>query len=98
MGMINMNPTLQTQITDFRFDADEKIQRLESVIARLEVIPTAPEFVSATDLTVRRGTADVSRAFIVHGHDEAAKQSVARFLEKQGIEAIILHEQASGGR
>jgi len=36
--------------------------------------------------------------FIVHGHDVAARESVARFLEKIGFNAVILHEQASRGR
>lgn len=35
--------------------------------------------------------------FIVHGHDEALKQQVARFVEKLGFNAIILHEQANKG-
>lgn len=38
------------------------------------------------------------KVFVVHGHDEAAKESTARFLEKLDLEPIILHEQASGGR
>ena len=38
------------------------------------------------------------KIFVVHGHDEAAKESVARFLEQCDFEAIILHEQADGGR
>ena len=33
------------------------------------------------------------KVFIVHGRDEAAKEKVARFLEKLGVECIILHEQ-----
>lgn len=33
----------------------------------------------------------------MHGHDGEAKQAVARFIEKIGLEAIILHEQASSG-
>lgn len=40
---------------------------------------------------------DKSKVFIVHGHDNAAKESVARFVEKIGLKAIILHEQASSG-
>lgn len=36
--------------------------------------------------------------FIVHGHDDGARESVARFLEKIGFEPIILHEQANQGR
>ena len=38
------------------------------------------------------------KVFIVHGHDEAAKESVARFLEKLKLEPIILHEQPNSGR
>ncbi|KVE34911.1 TIR domain-containing protein [Burkholderia sp. BDU5] len=38
------------------------------------------------------------RVFVVHGHDGEARESVARFLEKIGFEAIILHEQANQGR
>nr|WP_314660801.1 nucleotide-binding protein [uncultured Porphyromonas sp.] len=40
---------------------------------------------------------DKSKVFIVHGHDGKAKEAVARFVEKIGLEAIILHEQASSG-
>ena len=41
---------------------------------------------------------DKSKVFIVHGHDNAAKEAVARFIEKIGFEAIILHEQANSGK
>lgn len=37
------------------------------------------------------------KVFIVHGRDNEAKQEVSRFVEKLGLEAIILHEQASAG-
>lgn len=39
-----------------------------------------------------------SKVFIVHGHDSALKESVARIIEKQDVEAIILSEQANKGR
>jgi predicted nucleotide-binding protein len=35
--------------------------------------------------------------FLVHGHDEEAKQTVARFIEKLGLEPIVLHEQPNKG-
>ena len=38
------------------------------------------------------------RVFIVHGHDNEAKQEMARVLEKLGFEAIILHEQPDTGK
>jgi predicted nucleotide-binding protein len=38
---------------------------------------------------------DKNNVFIVHGHDNEAKLEMARFLEKAGLNPIILHEQAS---
>lgn len=43
-------------------------------------------------------TAANRKIFIVHGHDNGAKESVARYVEKLGFEAIILHEQANRGQ
>ena len=39
-----------------------------------------------------------NKIFIVHGHDDSAKNELARFIEKIGLTAIILHEQANGGK
>jgi hypothetical protein len=39
-----------------------------------------------------------NKVFIVHGHDDAALQGLARFLEKLGLEAIVLMEQPNRGR
>ncbi|HEV7474490.1 MAG TPA: nucleotide-binding protein [Pyrinomonadaceae bacterium] len=36
--------------------------------------------------------------FVVHGHDEAMKVSVARTLERLGLAAVILHEKPNQGR
>lgn len=36
--------------------------------------------------------------FIVHGHDDEAKETVARFVEKLGGRAVVLHEQPNLGR
>ena len=41
---------------------------------------------------------DRTKIFIVHGHDSALKNEVARLIEKQHIEAIILSEQSNLGR
>ncbi len=38
------------------------------------------------------------RVFIVHGHDEGPREAIARFLERNGFEVIILHEQPNKGR
>lgn len=41
---------------------------------------------------------DLSKVFIVHGHDDSLKNEVARFIEKLNLEPIILHEKASSGK
>ena len=35
--------------------------------------------------------------FVFHGRDNTAKTEVARFIEKLGLQAIILHEQSDNG-
>ena len=37
------------------------------------------------------------KVFVVHGHDDLAKTQMARFIEKAGLEPVILHEQVSSG-
>lgn len=36
--------------------------------------------------------------FIVHGHDQGTKETAARFIERLGLNAIVLHEQPNEGR
>jgi len=36
--------------------------------------------------------------FIVHGHDEEAKEKVARFIERAELKSVILHEQPNSGK
>lgn len=46
---------------------------------------------------IRKPSLANNRVFIVHGHDELTKTKTARFVEKLGYEAVILHEVASKG-
>lgn len=45
-----------------------------------------------------KSQASFSKIFIVHGHDGELRQAVARIIENQNIEAIILSEKANLGR
>ena len=38
------------------------------------------------------------RVFVVHGHDDGAKDATARFIEQLGLDPVILHERANEGR
>ncbi len=75
-------------------DSKNKLAKLESILSRLELIePTN------ADLQKTSGTPSPAnrKVFIVHGHDEAAKLAVARYLEAIDFEPIVLHEQANKG-
>ena len=41
---------------------------------------------------------DKSKVFIVHGHDNNLKNEVALFINRLGLEEIILHEQTNRGK
>jgi predicted nucleotide-binding protein len=55
----------------------------------------SPQTTPSTTQPNRSGSRKV---FIVHGHDEAARETVARFLTNLGFEPVILHEQSNRGR
>jgi predicted nucleotide-binding protein len=59
--------------------------------------PAAPG-VAPTIHPVQAAALARPRVFIVHGHDVAVREEVARVVEKLGFEAVILHEQANQGR
>lgn len=71
----------------------------EAVKALEEEIEFAPP---VSQIDIGEPTTNISRiskkVFVVHGHDEGAREAVARFVERLGFEAIILHEQANRGR
>jgi len=63
-----------------------------------QVFDDAKRTASPTDTPKPTASRDLSKVFIVHGRDDLAKTNAARFIERLGFEAIILHEQASSGQ
>jgi hypothetical protein len=74
-----------------------KIVRLESIAQRLPLFPLAdtPAKVTTDPAPSTQQSMDI---FIVHGHENAAKEEAARFIEKLGLRAIVLHELSDRGR
>ena len=87
-----INETLRAKISYFYNGVDEKLNRINSIIDRLEIIPVLPQLASEKKSVLTR---DMTKILIAHGHLEVPKLHVARFIEKLGFEAIILHEQVS---
>jgi predicted nucleotide-binding protein len=76
-----------------------RLGHVQGIIAKLESeIAAAQSIVTAGINPPSSSTINSRKIFVVHGHDNEAKESVARFLEKLGLEPIILHEQPSSGR
>lgn len=65
-----------------------------------DLIDYVKQKTGASELTAlpERPVSAARKVFIVHGHDEAAKEGMARFLSQIGFKPIILHEQASANR
>lgn len=59
---------------------------------------TLDKTATRTKIANIKSPAPAKKVFIVHGHDNEAKVSVARFAEQLGLEAIILHEQTNQGK
>lgn len=70
-------------------------QAVMSLTEQLEDAAAAPEPAAApTPASQERS----DKIFIVHGHDNEAKQTVARFISDLGLKPTILHEQPSQSR
>ena len=55
------------------------------------------EDASPTEAVPKASSNNSQKVFVVHGHDEAVLENVARWLERIGLEAIILREQPDRG-
>jgi len=86
-------------IQDYRESVTDKINRLLSIVERLELFPVRSVSPSALVSTPKAVDQSIKRdVFVVHGHDTAAKEAVARFLMKLGLKPIILVEEPNRGR
>lgn len=80
------------------------LKKLRSIYERLELIPApTPSAVKDGPLSVGADGASSPKAsnrrvFIVHGHDDGAKETVARYMTKLELDPVVLHEQPNRGR
>jgi len=75
-----------------------QIGLLEGLAAKSEDTENALATLAGSTVLPAAAPPQSKKVFIVHGHDNAAKETVARFLERLKLDPIILHEQPSEGR
>jgi len=95
-GVYSMNPSFGERVGYYRDDVQDKITRLESIKERLPLYEEPSRPLPMTE--EQQVTSIGNKVFIVHGREGATKQTTARFLEKLGLEPVILHEQPNVGR
>ncbi len=104
---VRYSPAAYTAGTDFapyKRDGVRKVASLLKAAQReLELVEESKqtELASVVEAVIEvsdKGADSAGRIFIVHGHDDAKKFELARFLrELTGHEPVILHEQPSKG-
>lgn len=79
---------LDCKVNEYKDDMEDSIKSLEGIRARLELFeePDPPERIFG------------DKIFIVHGHDEAAKHKIARFITDLDLSETILDEQPGKGQ
>ena len=94
----SMRPTFAERISYVRRELDEQMRRMDSIRSRLGLFEE-PAAVAVLLPAKMAGPKESSRSvFIVHVHDGASKEAVARFLSQLDLNPIILHEQPNGGK
>ena len=93
-----------------RLEHDDKWQQLALRLGHLQgLLAKASESEAKSEIDViehrRSSRAEqlghvegLKKVFVVHGRDNEAKETTARFLERLGLQAVILHEQPNSGR
>ena len=101
-----MSPSCQLGRFAFAFgsgsEPEWEEQRAKNVTERLVVLEALVESLEpigqSISISINRPAMRTDSVFIVHGHDKATKEECARFVEKLGLNAIILHEKPTSGR
>lgn len=98
-GIATLNPPLGQRIADYRDAQRARVNRLQSIVERLPLIEEAAEVRKTEPVATRQPSPTARKSvFIVHGRDQAARETVARFIERIGLTPVILHERPNQGR
>lgn len=96
--MISDAPEWRLVIND-NVRAYRKVQTIQDYLAILDKSEPKSVNISQKQTDIQTQAQSVgTHVFVVHGHDNAAKHELARYIERVGLEAIILDEQPSQGK
>jgi predicted nucleotide-binding protein len=81
-------------------EPSEKLQKLPKE-EPLKEVPHRRELLreeSPSTMALNQSQLRGENILLIHGHDEATKESVSKFIQTLGLRALVLHEQPNGGR
>ncbi|MCB9211770.1 MAG: nucleotide-binding protein [Erysipelotrichaceae bacterium] len=82
---------------DWQQNREEIVGFLESIIALShDKLISEPTIEIKSDIR-NEGRIQTNAVFIVHGHDNEVKETVARYVDNIGLDPIILHEKPNQG-
>ncbi len=86
------------KVKDHFEDINYRLRKLESIRERLP-LHNEPKYSPPQQIVENKivTSEEANTVFIVHGREESAKETIARFIEKLTLKTIILHEQANHG-
>lgn len=73
-------------------------RQLKVLQSCIEILETEIELSGEGSSTAPIEQPDRDEIFIVHGHNEGIRETVARFIEKLGLTATVLHERPNEGQ
>lgn len=99
LSMLGERYSLQDVRRNVQENRDKALVVLEGLVDLLRERLEDQERTAAQSAGERPNAAvPTNEVFIVHGHDDAAKEAVARYVERLGLRPIILHEQPNAGQ
>lgn len=98
VGMLTNDRTPSEKLRRLKEYITNKVDFLEKLLDKVELLKSEVEQPVHIKAPTSLSHKDNQNIFIVHGHNTTAQLSVARTLDKLGLNPIILHEQPNAGK
>jgi len=96
LGLYDIAPNKSDSLKKLIAEIERIIGRLTGMNPNIEL--NNDSHISKNEIKQSIKEFKIKEVFIVHGHNEDKKDSVARYIEQLGLKTIILHEQPNEGR
>ena len=98
VGMFASDRTPNDKLRRLKEYITNKVEFLEKLLDKIDLLKSEVEQPIPIKVVETLSRKDNHNIFIVHGHNTAVQLSVARTLDKLGLNPIILHEQPNAGK